>query len=355
MNATVLLTAAIQGLMLSAALIIKKSNNRGSNIYFSIILLLFSLELLFSWGGVTGYNNQKGAFPFWLFLSYLIFPPAIWFFFKHNTAIHFRFSRVHLLFFIPAVLEITVRLVQKYLTTTPVLSVVTLLCKSKIWFFYCELLPLLSTIVVMVVQAGKISAIGKQFKGYSNPSIRQHIFKMYFTFSFFSILVLLWAAVTLYNSHLFVIIEMVFTGMFFLLGYAAFLKPDLFEMPKLFHTRKKDSNEFPRYNDEVEFLRLTALFETGEIYTRPKLTLKELAEELKLPIKYVSYLINTYACSGFNDFVNAYRVKEVLRRIKHEKHKTLLGIAMDAGFNSKSAFNQVFKQFTGKSPSEYLV
>jgi transcriptional regulator GlxA family with amidase domain len=36
------------------------------------------------------------------------------------------------------------------------------------------------------------------------------------------------------------------------------------------------------------------------------------------------------------------------------KYKSLLGIALDAGFNSKSSFNQVFKEHTGKTPSEYL-
>jgi AraC-like DNA-binding protein len=49
-------------------------------------------------------------------------------------------------------------------------------------------------------------------------------------------------------------------------------------------------------------------------------------------------------------------VKEVIERMANpsEKHKSLLGIALDAGFNSKSSFNQVFKQHTGKTPSEYL-
>ncbi|MFT3823367.1 MAG: helix-turn-helix domain-containing protein [Chitinophagaceae bacterium] len=356
MNATVLMVAAVQGLMLSVALITKRSNNRASNIYFSLILTLFSLELLFSWGGVTGYNNRDNAFPSWLLLSYLVLPPAIWFFFKHNTVIDFRFSPVHLLFFIPAILEITVGVLRRYATAPSVLSsAVIKLATSKAWFFYCEVLPLFATIIVLIIQAGRINAITKQFKAYSNPSVRRHIFKMHLVFSFFSILVLLWAVVTLFNNQLFIIVEAVFVAMFFVLGYVALFKPDLFEMPKLFLTKKKEPGEFPRYNDETEFLRLTSLFEHGKIYTRPKLTLKELSEELKLPGRYVSYLINTYACSGFNDFVNAYRVKEVLRRINNEKHKTLLGIAMDAGFNSKSTFNQVFKQVTGKSPSEYLV
>jgi AraC-like DNA-binding protein len=36
------------------------------------------------------------------------------------------------------------------------------------------------------------------------------------------------------------------------------------------------------------------------------------------------------------------------------QHKTLVALAMEAGFNSKSTFNQVFKMQTGMTPSEYL-
>lgn len=351
MNATILLVAAIQGLLLSFALIMKKSASRNANIYFSIILILFSLELIFAWGGETGYNNHKGAFPIWLLLSYLVLPPSIWLFFKHNTVIQFKFKPTHLLLYVPAALEITIRLLQKYTTASTILATIT---KSTYWFLYCEWLPLLATIVVLIMLARNIGSITRQFKGNANPSVRQHMLKMYSIFLFFCTLTLLWIVVTVFNNRLFIIIEAIFTGLFFLLGYIAFFKPDLFDMPKLFHSKKKHTGEFASYDDEAIFLQLTMLFEQDKIYTQPKLTVKEVADELALPAKYVSYLINTYACSGFNDFVNAYRVKEVLQMIKVEKSKTLLGIAMDAGFNSKSTFNQVFKQVTGKSPSEYL-
>ncbi|WP_394353097.1 AraC family transcriptional regulator [Mucilaginibacter humi] len=47
-------------------------------------------------------------------------------------------------------------------------------------------------------------------------------------------------------------------------------------------------------------------------------------------------------------------MNEVLRRIPLERHKTLVGIALDAGFSSRSTFQQVFRQHTGKQPSEFL-
>ncbi len=54
--------------------------------------------------------------------------------------------------------------------------------------------------------------------------------------------------------------------------------------------------------------------------------------------------------------MNEYRIEEVKRRMVDPayKHLTILAIAYDAGFNSKSSFNTIFKQKTGQTPSEYL-
>lgn len=56
------------------------------------------------------------------------------------------------------------------------------------------------------------------------------------------------------------------------------------------------------------------------------------------------------------NYINEYRIKEVkLRLIDGKfKHLTILGIALECGFNSKSAFNNVFKKLTNQTPSEYL-
>jgi AraC-like DNA-binding protein len=56
-----------------------------------------------------------------------------------------------------------------------------------------------------------------------------------------------------------------------------------------------------------------------------------------------------------NDFVNYYRVEEVKRQLKNPEnsHLSLLGTALECGFNSQSTFNRAFKKFTGKLPKEF--
>ncbi|HVV54143.1 MAG TPA: ABC transporter permease, partial [Mucilaginibacter sp.] len=64
---------------------------------------------------------------------------------------------------------------------------------------------------------------------------------------------------------------------------------------------------------------------------------------------------NTGLRKNFNDFVNEFRIQDVTRKMKDPAYDriTLLGIAYDCGFNSKTTFNRAFKQITGESPAEY--
>lgn len=102
--------------------------------------------------------------------------------------------------------------------------------------------------------------------------------------------------------------------------------------------------------------QLLQLMDDKKPYLEPKLTLGQLAEQLGLSTNNLSQVINQCEDKNFYDFVNAYRIKEFIKQAKDPKNKNLsiLGIALDAGFNSKSSFNQVFKKFTGETPSEFI-
>ncbi|XHR97182.1 helix-turn-helix domain-containing protein [Mucilaginibacter sp. UC70_90] len=90
-------------------------------------------------------------------------------------------------------------------------------------------------------------------------------------------------------------------------------------------------------------------------YQDPELNLRSLAEKLDLHPNELSRIINTVLKKSFNDFINEYRVADVARKMQDPAydHLTLLGIAFESGFNSKTTFNRTFKQMTGKNPAEY--
>ena len=95
---------------------------------------------------------------------------------------------------------------------------------------------------------------------------------------------------------------------------------------------------------------------TARPYMEPMLTLNDLAAPLQLAPKKLSQLINQGYGQNFNEFVNQYRVRAVVEKFEEGEHslQTLLGIAYDCGFNSKSTFNRAFLRHTGLSPSAYL-
>lgn len=90
-------------------------------------------------------------------------------------------------------------------------------------------------------------------------------------------------------------------------------------------------------------------------YLDRTLRLPGLADELGVRPHHLSQAINQVLGRSFLDVVNEYRVEEAKRLLTSEETRTftILAVAMDAGFNSKSAFNLVFKSRTGMTPSEY--
>ena len=101
--------------------------------------------------------------------------------------------------------------------------------------------------------------------------------------------------------------------------------------------------------------RIISLMETDKLYLRPELTLQDLADKLEVPYYQVSVSINEGLHKTFYDLVNGYRVEEAKRLLMDPKNRSnkILAVAFDAGFNSKTTFNTVFKKLTGITPTEY--
>ena len=115
-------------------------------------------------------------------------------------------------------------------------------------------------------------------------------------------------------------------------------------------------------NDELE-PRQTELFKTGierlfaeqELYLQHRLTVSDVAEQLSMAPKLVSRLINLCFGQNFSDYVNAKRVDHALTLMtdSRQSHRSLLQIAFDAGFNSKTAFHDSFRRKTGTTPAQW--
>ena len=116
--------------------------------------------------------------------------------------------------------------------------------------------------------------------------------------------------------------------------------------------KKKDPDEKTRKIVDA----LIATMETEHLYTNKRLNKAQLAAVLKLTELQLAQILKEYIGKGFADFVNYYRVEAVKEKLKDPKYKdiTLMGIADECGFNSKTSFYRVFKEVTGITPADYL-
>ncbi len=106
---------------------------------------------------------------------------------------------------------------------------------------------------------------------------------------------------------------------------------------------------------DKNFQRLVHLMVEEAYYKEPNLSLADVAKTLQVSQRKLSQLINTNTDQNFNQFVNYYRVEEAKKLLKDNAYNNLsmLGIAYDAGFNSKASFFSVFKKFTSVTPNTF--
>ncbi len=103
-------------------------------------------------------------------------------------------------------------------------------------------------------------------------------------------------------------------------------------------------------------LALEDLMKKQKVYVDAQMSLRSLADQVELHPNKLSWLINNKLGKGFNEYVNDYRLKDFQNRAldPENSHLTLLGLAYDSGFNSKSVFNDFFKKKTGMTPKAWL-
>jgi AraC-like DNA-binding protein len=102
-------------------------------------------------------------------------------------------------------------------------------------------------------------------------------------------------------------------------------------------------------------VKLANYMREAKPHLNPELRLSDLASGLKLKPYQLSEILNKGEGIHFYDFINRHRIEEAQKLLidHHYSHMSILGIAEEAGFNSKSVFNEAFKKQTGFTPSVF--
>ena len=129
------------------------------------------------------------------------------------------------------------------------------------------------------------------------------------------------------------------------------------------HSLRPEKNE-PQFGggkpmiSELDIQRFNAikeLIQEQELFTKPKLTLRDLSEVADLKEKELSRLINECGQSNFYQLINGYRIEKfkALSETSKADELSIWGLAMEVGFTSKSAFFSLFKEHEGMTPLQY--
>lgn len=351
---------AIQGFLLGFGLLSLKQGNKTAHRLLAALILVVSI---FIFGSVVRSVGYESLFPH-LSRIHDPFPFLVGpLFFLYLTALitgSTRFPRKYFLHFIPFGI-CTLYLIPYYLQSaqTKFDTMLTTFEQGSMgaWYYVRSILVIIHVFIYLALSIWMIVLYlrkTKQTKGRLAGNILLRV-----RFLVVSIIVLWVAAVLRFvlddSGRTNLLVPLGIGIMIYGLGYIHLRNPVVSpETNDTVAPKYEKSTLLPQRSDRY-LKKLLELMETEKPYLDGELTLQKLADRLSIPAHHLSQTINEQLDQTFSDFVNVYRVEEVKRRLHDpaKKHNSILAIAEDAGFNTKSSFNSVFKKHTGITPSEY--
>lgn len=187
------------------------------------------------------------------------------------------------------------------------------------------------------------------------------IFSSFLLMPFVAMLVMAFLSTHLLSLYLLTIAMFLF---FMMVLIAALVKPGIFHAfphQMLIPESKEEQKQKYETSNLQESQKQKILEQVQQYMTAQKpyqegnFTIADLSEQVHIPTHYLSQVINEKMDCNFLDFINRYRIEEAKNLLGNEKyaHYTILAVAFEAGFNSKSAFYAAFKKYTGMTPGRY--
>ncbi len=152
-----------------------------------------------------------------------------------------------------------------------------------------------------------------------------------------------------FNTYLLLIIAF----LFYFITFKLLTKENQI-LPKKDSDKYKNSSLNPKLIEQYK-TEIVSAMQIDKMYLSNKLSIQEVSKKLNIPRQYISEVLNMHMNTNFQDFINQYRVEEFIHRLKNDQnnHYTLLAIATDVGFSSKSSFNATFKKIKGLTPTQF--
>jgi AraC-like DNA-binding protein len=141
-----------------------------------------------------------------------------------------------------------------------------------------------------------------------------------------------------------------------LIYYKGLIQPQLFHPVEITEEKPKyEKSPLTGSQAKLYLNQLKTFMEKEKPYLSPDLTIDQLSEKIGIPSRFISQMINDNLKLNFYEFVGSYRIEESKKYLSDSGlgEKTILEILYESGFNSKSAFNKAFKEYTGLTPTQF--
>jgi AraC-like DNA-binding protein len=360
-------------LFLALVIVGIKKGNRKANLVFSIFLVIVSITI-FNFGILID-GNLYFYFPHLLKIStpfLLLLGPFFLFYVKALISRDFKFNKRTLLHFLPFFLIVTfflpfyvqggdykINYVQNWLNgkTGP-----RILIEEYIQFILISihvLAYIIYTHGILINYEKSLKQVYSSIEKINLKWIRYFIYAFFIAIIGLVFIFLLMIFFFKFNQ-VYKFIPIIISCSIYFLAYRVLIQPEILVGIELIETRSKQKNNNKNNplilkEKDTYINRLLEIMEREKLYKDPQLTLPKLSKKLKINRNTLSFIINTYFKVNFYDFVNRYRIEEVkiYLRDKETKRINLLNAALEAGFNSKTSFNVIFKKYTKMTPTQY--
>ncbi|KOY84467.1 AraC family transcriptional regulator [bacterium 336/3] len=381
LKSSILLIFFFHGIVFSILLLIKgRQTNNKSSLWLSLYTLLSSFYITPFMLGYAGWYSKQ---PYRDFLFYVPFqqlfllPPILYFYFKTLLDKSFRFSKKDYIHFIPAII---------YLIYSFIIFVTDYIILNKYYFYEDGKDKDFSFWYQVTGFFFLVYYLTKSLKTYFRYKIIT-----YNTVSFADSVLFNWAKRFLIVFLMLIAIRLIFfiinpewdefgkkfwyyvsfSILFYyvsIIGYTnSIISVISFkESPTnsdINLTSEPESHLYPLPKEEnvtadleIWKEKIKQLMLTHKMYENPELTILDISNHLNTHSKKISQVINQGFNMNFNDYINYHRIEALLQKIEEGEHniKTLLGLAFECGFNSKSTFNRAFKRATSMNPKDYI-
>ena len=352
--------ASIINALIFCILILKKRSNKKANLFLTLLILSILITqvtiLLISFGPFSKY---PWLFYFPFTLSYWI-GPSLYFYIKMLTKKQFVFKPKDLWHFSPIVFNYFHSFYHLIVGENEHSAIIHNFTEAIIYY------ALVSIIIYLFLSYRDLKHYYKRLLNHYSTIDKVHLkwIKQIIIFTIilivFSILLFLIDFEILFDynkqhseSLLFAyrdIMLLISSIVLYWLSIGGFKQVEITDLKKINVTNKQD-----HLNDHSIIKRINEGMINNQLFLDPNLDLKMLSELIVYSEKQISNALNHQLNKNFYTFVNEYRIKEVKKRLIDPEmtHFTILSIAYDSGFNSKSTFNRIFKEQTGRTPNQF--